>query len=133
MRIQKYTSRKRWKTRLNEINHVQLEKKKTSTSTASWATLADSNSTKANPLMSPVCLNLGMLKDHWQKKKLTHYPPLVTETEFLLRILIQYHADNWQDKRNLEWNCWLNSKIIMTPDVIVNFPLQLLHISLQIS
>ena len=28
MRIQKYTSRKRWKTRLNEINHVQLLEKK---------------------------------------------------------------------------------------------------------
>ena len=37
MRIQNYTTRKRGKTRLNEINHVQLleEKKKTSTSTAS--------------------------------------------------------------------------------------------------
>ena len=28
------------------------------------------------------------------EKKLTHYPPLVTETEFLLRILLQYQADN---------------------------------------
>ena len=28
MRIQKYTSRKRWKTRLNEINHVQLLEEK---------------------------------------------------------------------------------------------------------
>ena len=73
-----------------------MEEKKTSTSTASWATLADL-------IYKGKSFDVSSMFESWDaktslaEKKLTLYPPLVTETEFLLRILIQYQADNWQE------------------------------------
>ena len=95
MRIQEYTSRKRGKTRLNEINHVQLlEKKKNKYLNCFLSHLSRFKFYKGKSFDVSGVFESWDAKRSLAEKKLTLYPPLVTETEFLLRILIQYQADN---------------------------------------